>query len=168
MDAQLVWLDWTLSPLQAAYFAASDSVRCALDEPLAVFAIADRVLDSHHKKSVLESPAVGGNDNVAAQLGVLCKHDWACRDYWSPAYDVPEIDGNPVVTGVMSSRFVRFELPAGHAANLLHELERRGVDGATAFPGPSGFARRASDRAYVANWIAAGHAQADIPERDDS
>ena len=39
-------LDWTLSPLYAAYFAASDALREATEEPLSVFAIAASVSDN--------------------------------------------------------------------------------------------------------------------------
>lgn len=148
-------LDWTLSPLFACYFAASDALRLNPDEPLAVFAFADfNKPDPRNPDNTLVRTPIGGNENAAAQLGVLCKHAWDCRDFWGKEYEQPRIDGDPVATGGVSNRFVRFELPSEQAANLLRELKRRGVDGSSAFPGPSGYARRAADEAWLDHWVA--------------
>lgn len=65
--------------------------------------------------------------------------------YWHTDYDRPVIPSAPRVSALLDSRFIRFELPAAHASNLLVELERRGVDGVTLFPGLHGFAATAAD-----------------------
>ena len=141
-------LDWTLSPLVAAYFAASGSLRHSATEPLAVFAIAGITSVAHHAQtSTVVYPPTGNNANLAAQAGVLIKHDWICRDYWQPEYDQPVLPRAPSVSAWIDSRFIRFELPATRAGDLLAELGRRGVDGVSLFPGLHGFAAAAADSA---------------------
>jgi hypothetical protein len=144
-------LDWTLSPLVAAYFAASGSLKSDGTEPLAVFAVAGITSIAHHATpSEIVYPPTGANTYLAAQSGVLIKHAWSSRDYWQDRFEQPEMTSSPHVTGLLDSRFIRFELPAKRAGSLLDELRRRGVDGVTVFPSLHGFASLASDCAWHA------------------
>jgi hypothetical protein len=158
-------LDWTLSPLVAAYFAASGSVRDQSVEPLAVFAIAGITsIAEHAKASPIIYPPSGANENLAAQAGVLIKHDWSCRDYWRLEYEQPVVVSAPQVSALVDSRFIRFELPAARASDLLIELERRGVDGATLFPGMHGFAATAVD--FAAGVLARAAREEEPPDSE--
>lgn len=143
-------LDWSLSPLVAAYFAASGSLtESGVTEPLAVFAIAGITSIAHHVvPSEFVDPPTGANTYLAAQSGVLVRHEWSHRDYWEDRFENPVTTLSPQVDGRLDSRFIRFELPAEHAGSLLDELQRRGVDGVSVFPSLHGFASIASDFAW--------------------
>jgi hypothetical protein len=142
-------LDWTLSPLVAAYFAASGSVRGDSSEPLAVFATAGIISIAHHlAASKIVYPRSGSNPNLAAQSGISIKLDWSCRDCWQDRFEKPVRTSSPSVTGNVDSRFIRFELPSNQAGELLEELRRRNVDGVTVFPSLHGFASVACDFAW--------------------
>lgn len=139
-------LDWTLSPLVASYFAAAGSLREGGTEPMAIFAVAGITsIAQHAKGSTFVYPPSAENRNLRAQAGILVKHDWSCRDFWQSDYESPSIESGPKVSALIDSRFIRFELPANRANDLLIELERRGVDGVTLFPGLHGFAATAAD-----------------------
>lgn len=140
-------LDWTLSPLTAAYFAATGSLRGKADS-LAVFAVADITSVALHARSsrIVYSPS-GGNSNITAQSGILIKHDWSCRDYWQASYEYVVQQGFRV-DSLVDSRFIRFDLPASQAGPLLDEVWRRGVDGVTLYPGMHGFVAAATDFAW--------------------
>lgn len=144
-------LDWTLSPLVAAYFAASGALRAPGTEPMAIYAIANIIEGSHHlgETRVIHPPSAA-NPNLAAQNGVLVKHDWTCKNLWMPQFERPELTAAPEVTADVESRFIRFELPRSTANELLGVLEKRGVDAAALFPGPHGFATAAADLAWLA------------------
>lgn len=145
-------LDWTLSPLSAVYFAAAGSLRLRGDRPFAVFAIASITADSMHVgSSKFVYPPSGANENLAAQKGVLVMHDWACRNYWRGDINLEYEVSSPAkhVTAALDSRYVRFEVPARVAAEVLRELRRSGVDGATLFPGVHGFVTGAADEAWL-------------------
>ena len=132
-------------------------------EPLAVFAVAGITsIADHAKASTTVYPPTGANANLAAQSGVLVKHDWSCRDYWRPDYDHPLVATK--VSALLDSRFIRFELPAARARDLIVELEKRGVDGATLFPGMRGFAAVAAD--FAACVVAHSLREEETPDSD--
>jgi len=145
-------LDWTLSPIAAAYFAASGSLRARSDQPFAVFAIAEITCEADHAKgSEIVYPPTGANTNLAAQSGLLLRHDWACRNYWKDDFDLQITESLPEVSSLLNSRFFRFELAAEFAGLLLDELQqRRGADGSVFFPGVHGLVHTAADAAWRA------------------
>ncbi len=144
-------LDWTLSPLIASYFAASDSLRRNCDEPLAVFAIADIVGNvGHGSGSEIVEPPSAANENLTAQSGVLVKHAWVCRDYWADRFNGDVTSPADHVSALVDSRFIRFELPASEAGNLITELTDRGVNAISLFPGLHGFVSTASTLSWQA------------------
>jgi hypothetical protein len=143
-------LDWTRSPLVAAYFAASESIRLGRDAPLAIFAIAGIVEMAHHAKgSRLIHPPRAINENLIAQQGVLLKFDWSCRDYWHDRLDYQVNKPASHVDGKLDSRFIRCELPAHKAHELLLELECRGIDAIGLFPGMYGYVSAAMTHAWL-------------------
>jgi hypothetical protein len=144
-------LDWSRSPLVAAYFAASGALERWSGSSMAVFAIADITSMSRQiGETAIPWPPSGGNENLMAQHGVLVKHDWTCRDYWRNQYEEEVERPDENVTSRLDSRCIRLELPASKADELLNELALRGVDGATVFPGMRGFAAAALDVAWAA------------------
>ena len=154
-------LDWTRSPLVAAYFAAAGALKPQRAEHLSVFSIADIIGISHDAMhSPLIHPPSGANRNLAAQAGVLMKHDWQLRDLWNPRYEYPVKSPSKNVDVDMTSRFVRFDLPVGQASQLLLELESRGIDAISLFPGWHGFAYASLDYAWR------GSRERDLPPAD--
>lgn len=144
-------LDWTRSPLAAAYFAASGSLRMPGAKPFAVFAIAEITsLACHARGSTIIDPPTAANANLAAQAGLHFKHDWTCRDFWKDEFETPVTESLPAESALLSSRFLRFELAAESAGPLLDELEMRGMDGSVLFPGVHGLVQTGSDAAWRA------------------
>ena len=142
-------LDWSRSPLTAAYFAAAGAqqLRKAPREDFAVFAISSLTgISLHRETSAIVDPPSGANENLVAQSGLLVKHTWKLRDYWQK--DFEQVVSSPAkkVTGSRNTRIIRFDLPAHRARSVLYELKRRGVDAAILFPGMRGFVTDAADQ----------------------
>jgi hypothetical protein len=159
-------LDWTRSPLVAAYFAASGSMEKASVENFAVFALSGEGYGGHRLwprsfgESTVLQPLQGANDNLAAQSGVLIKHDWECRDFWNEtvAYNVDvkalaASDDKMSSLGAFIPRMYRVEAPAYEASRLARILADRNVDAISLFPGMSGFAQYAKDSALLSEHI---------------
>lgn len=117
---------------------------------MAVFAVAaiSRVAP-HALTSPVLLPPTGVNQNLAAQAGVLIRHDWACRDYWRPEYDYEVKSAAKSVDARVGARFLRLELAPEHAAALLNVLSDRGIDAVSLFPGLDGLVAAAADWAWA-------------------
>jgi hypothetical protein len=141
--------DLVLSPLVAAYFAASGALQRGNGRPLAVFAVADicRVAP-HALTSPIMQPPTGANPNLEAQSGILIRHDWSCRNYWLSTYEYPVKHAAKSVGVTVDSRFLRLELPGAQATSLLEVLSARGIDAVSIFPGLHGLIATAADWAW--------------------
>jgi hypothetical protein len=166
-------LDWTMSPLVAAYFAASGALTEASEENFAVFVLSadsewpigdgqQRVWPTAFGGSRAIEALHGGNENIAAQNGVLVLHDWGCPNFWGDAqvYEVAAEDvGTDDAIRSFIPRIYRVEAPADSAMHLLTTLGQRGVDAVTVFPGMRGFAQNATDAAVMMARLVTQNAQ---------
>ncbi len=142
-------LDWTRSPIIAAYFAASESLQIGCTEPLSVFAIAG-IVEMSRDLGLTEIviPKSGGNRNISAQSGLFFKHDWDCRDLWQDKYNNEVQSPLEYLNFSLDSRFIRIDLPSNLAGDLLTKVAERGVDGVDLFPGIYGFVSSSLDMAW--------------------
>lgn len=140
-------LDWTRSPEQAAYFAASDALKNGGTQSIAVFAIADISTLWQQDRCQVVRPPVGANENLLAQHGVLLKHPWDLMDFWDDCHEREVSDSSNGMSLGLIGRFWRIELPNGEIATLIHKLRTRGVTGISSFPGSYGLVRYAMDYA---------------------
>lgn len=163
-------LDWSWSPLVAAYFAASYALAQPITEErskenLAVFVLSadvtiqtGRIWPHTFGESRVIEPLHGGNENLTAQSGILVMHDWKLRSFWNAqdARVVNESDaGQDDVLQVLLPRLYRVEAPASTARELLNSLRVRGLDAVNVYPGMRGFAQNATDAAHSLEYMRA-------------
>jgi hypothetical protein len=137
-------LDWTRSPLVAAYFAAADVVRMRLaDGNLAVYAMSPLFREHSHLLENLHKPNVAGfgNPNLVAQHGLFIRVEPPRTDLLA-GVEVTSLPCGQAI-GFVGSRLVdnhlaQILLPHEHAARLLRTLRDQGVHGASLFPGHLG------------------------------
>lgn len=138
------FLDWSLSPLVAAAFAASCCLRLR-SKVMSVFAFArPRLSIPALKTTAIITPVVPLNEHITAQRGLLVQHDWDVPDLWLPEFQI-ETTTPPEPSEAYESRLIRFDLPIEQARALLIELDFRGADLTTLFPGPKGYVEAAMD-----------------------
>lgn len=139
-------LDWTKSPLVAAYFAASQVLSLdELPEKLAVW-----VLDSEMIKMLdgeleyLHLPGSTSN-NLAAQKGVFLIHrqqNGMCRDS-SISSEELENAVNKIFDESEKCQVYKVTLPANLAGDLIYRCSKFGISAATLFPSFDGAAKAA-------------------------
>ncbi|NLT51435.1 MAG: FRG domain-containing protein [Ignavibacteria bacterium] len=142
-------LDWTVSPLIAAYFAASSALKIPKSEALSVFCIAGIVnIGQHSNELKFVYPLAGANENLFAQRGIFLKHDWECRDFWKCDYEEEVSSAVKSVNASIDSRIIRVELSNRLTKELIIELEKRGINGSFCFPDMYGCVKEAADEAW--------------------
>jgi hypothetical protein len=138
------FLDWTRSPLVAAYFAAADAVRLRLTGGhLAVYAMSDLFRHNSHHTENLRKPNVGGfgNPNLVAQHGQFIRVEPPRTDLLADVEVTNLACGEAigfVGSHLVDNHLVQILLPHEHAARVLRALRDQGVHGASLFPGHLG------------------------------
>jgi len=140
-------LDWTRSPMVAAYFAASGAVRKLgdADGQLVVYGMSSLFLQNHPDEvarvSRLRVPGAG-NPNMVAQQGEFIK---VVEDIDL----LSNIERHPIQIGTplgraeasrLSNHLIAITLPWTKAPQLLRTLRDQGIHAATVFPGQPGVA----------------------------
>lgn len=146
-------LDWTWSPLKAAYFAAAAGCRQlslnstpAANRQIAIWAIASSLLENYHPTDdyhhlTLVQPTAHVNPNLIAQEGVLMVAPVSGRFGGQPAPpDYLEMLRESAV-GKPGLRVLKYTLDLVHCPDLLAQLARFGITGASMFPGYAGVAK---------------------------
>jgi hypothetical protein len=139
-------LDWTRSPLMAAYFAAADAARQPnTDGELVVYAMSELFVNQSFSMQDVEPLHVPGeaNPNLVAQQGRLMKVAGERFDLLQGvARRTVPLDHRPSETEArtIDNHFVAVTLPWEKSGELLRSLRDQGIHAATAFPGQHGVA----------------------------
>ncbi len=138
-------LDWTRSPLIAAYFAAADAVVLPGGKKLVVFAVAPEYLEhSPRLKHAKQLSVPGyGNPNLVAQHGVLLKIEGEPFDLLAGVERIAIRAGEALPSELgrdLDHRLLAITLPASCARKLLCTLRDLGVHAGTVYPGQRGIA----------------------------
>jgi hypothetical protein len=140
-------LDWTYSPMIAAYFAAADAMKKADAgcTHLVVYAVSSLYIQHSSKMQQVGRVRVPGfgNQNLVAQQGYLLKVNVAPFDLLDGVerHEVPagkpltEIQAKLIDNGLLS-----IQLPKEKAPDLLRALRDQGVHAGTVYPGNGGVA----------------------------
>jgi hypothetical protein len=148
------FLDWSLSPYIAAYFAATDAIRRERSELTAVWAIrAIRVWYGTARFASCRRSGVrlyyvtaprATNPNLYAQDGLFtwCDFDGDCLRGEVDRRPLNELFSQPdELCDIDLPLFFHFTVPSAQARQILWYLSKTGVDAAKVFPGFDGAAR---------------------------
>jgi hypothetical protein len=137
-------LDWTRSPLFAAYFAAADAVRLKLmGGHIAVYAMTSLFRENSHLLENSHKPNASGfgNPNMVAQQGQFVRIDGEPVDLLAGL--TPRLVQNGKALGTLErvavdNHIAQILLAHEHAPRLQRVLRDQGIHGASLFPGHVG------------------------------
>lgn len=140
------FLDWTSSPLTAAYFAAESALRRETSAShFAVWCLIEEGSSFWREQLAIRRVPAAHSANIAAQSGLFTLTLLpAARGVPLEVLAVEDIverswrSGEPLIQ--------KYEVPRDHAGDVLELCEAFGVCGATMFPGADGAARAALER----------------------
>jgi hypothetical protein len=154
-------LDWSFSPFVAAYFAATDAIRCK-SHALAVYALLSRGsevaalwAEFNQVDRRLQPVTVprAANQNLHAQEGVFTYLEppnvFPPFQAWEPYSIEDAIAKVNYVQPQHSPLLVKFTLESSHAPELLWYLARLGYNAARMFPGFGGAVRAMDELSNV-------------------
>jgi len=121
-------LDWSYSPLAAAFFALGKP-RMIEIEPLVVWILEPNELE----QTQILKPAYSPNERLNAQDGAFTLNIVSLRDQ-DASVDRSGLENHPVDAAALT----RVELPGTHRADLETALFRRGITASVLFPGFEG------------------------------
>jgi hypothetical protein len=139
-------LDWTHSPMIAAYFAAADAMKQPDVEctHLVVYAVSSLYIQHSGKMNQVGRVRVPGfgNQNLVAQQGYFLKVNVAPFDLLEGVERAEIRAGQPLGLAAhgMDNGLLSIQLPKEYAPSLLRELRNQGVHAGTVFPGNGGVA----------------------------
>jgi hypothetical protein len=139
-------LDWTRSPLVAAYFSASQVLNLGnISEKLAVWVIDSEVLKKLEEKLEYVTLPGSTSNNLAAQKGVFLIHRQQNGMSRNSAFSCEDLKDSVNKLFEESEDFAAYKvtLPSSLAGDLLFRCTKFGVSAATLFPGFDGAARAA-------------------------
>lgn len=138
-------LDWTESPMAAAYFAAADAVQESGPGRLVVYAASTLYVHQSGRLDHVDRLRVGGygNPNLVAQHGVLLRVDEGPIDLLAglarhevrAGEPLPEMDARAI-----DNHLIAITLAWECASALLRALRDQGIHAGTLFPGSGGVA----------------------------
>lgn len=138
-------LDWTDSPMAAAYFAAADAVQASGEGRLVVFAMSTLYIEQSGRfdhVARLRIPGYG-NANLVAQNAVLLKVDEGPFDLLAGLPRRELRAGERLPDGevhAIDNQLLAITLPRECAPVLLRALREQGIHAGSLFPGPHGIA----------------------------
>jgi hypothetical protein len=138
-------LDWTDSPMAAAYFAAADATQSPGTGRLVVYAMSTPYIEQSGRfdhVARLRVPGYG-NANLVAQNAVLLKIDEGPFDLLDglPRRELRANEELPAAEArAIDNQLIAISLPHACAKVLLRALREQGIHAGSLFPGPQGIA----------------------------
>lgn len=138
-------LDWTRSPMAAAYFAAADAIKYRESGRLGVYAASTFYIEHSARSSQVERLRIPGygNVNLVAQHGVLLKVTGAPANLVEgiTRHELSPFEAHSRLSATaLDNHLVLLTLPWAQSSELLRALRDQGFHAGTMFPGDRGIA----------------------------